>query len=64
MLNEKVTFCFKNYSQMEPNKITCYKQFNQEQISLNRLTAKDVKFDLLRCQAFNRDRCVKIVLVN
>ena len=40
------------------------KQFNQEHISLNRLTVKDVKFDLLRCQAFNTDRCVNFLLID
>ena len=40
------------------------KQFNQEQTSLNRLTAKDVKFDLLRCKAFKRDRCVNSLLID
>ena len=37
---------------------------NQEHISLNCLIAKDVKFDLLRCQVFNRDRCVKFLLLD
>ena len=40
------------------------KQFNQEHITLNRLTAKDVKFHLLRCQAFNRYRCVNVLLID
>ena len=40
------------------------KQFNQEHISLNHLIAKEVKFDLLRCQAFNRDCCVNVLLID
>ena len=31
---------------------------------MNRLTAKDVKFDLLQCQAFNRYRRVKFLLLD
>ena len=31
---------------------------------MNHLTAKDVKFDLLRWQAFNRDGCVNFLLID
>ena len=39
-------------------------QFNQEHISVYRLIAKDVKFDLLRCQVFNRDHCVNLLVTD
>ena len=47
-----------------PNNHVVNKQINQEHISLHRLTAKDVNFDLLRCQPFNRDGCVNFLLID
>ena len=50
--------------QVNPKNHVVNKQINQEHISLHSLTAKDFKFGLLRCQAFNRDGCVNFLLID
>ena len=49
----------KEHQSNNSNNLVDIEQFNQEQISLNCLTAKDVTFGLLWCQTFNRDHCGK-----
>ena len=57
----KITKCRRRYSS---NNRVDIKQLNQEYISLNRLTVKDVKFNLLRCHAFNRYCCINVLLID
>ena len=54
----------KEHQANNSNNHVVIKQFNQEHITLNRLTVKDVKFHLLRCQTFNRDCCVNLLLID